>query len=364
MRAPRVLVVVTVLGVLAAACDGGGNGTSDASDDGGSVQTACSPARDATSGSETRTVDHDGLDRTYVLSVPESYDGDVATPVIVNMHGLSSTAEQQNLLSNMPGAGGERGYIVVAPQGEPATIPFPSGAFTTNFWNVADVVDSSGVDAQLEGAVDDIGFLGSVMDDLEQELCIDTDREYATGLSNGAAMAVALACVDSERWAAIAPVAGANFVTECDPSTPVSMVNIHGTADMLAPYEGGGTLGFDLGLPGVVDETAGFAERGGCAAEPTVEQIGEDVEFRQWPDCRSGIGVDLYTVLEGGHTWPGADVLDDVSAGDDGSVSDTVDQDVPAEFDLPLDEIIGHTTDTIAATDVILDFFDAHTRTT
>lgn len=364
MRVPRVLLVLTVLGVLTAACNSGDGTTSDAVDGAEAAPPSCSPAREAAPGTETASVDHDGVERTYVLSVPESYDGEAAVPVIVNLHGLSSTAEQQNMLSDMPETAGDRGYVVVAPQGEPATIPFPSGAFTTNFWNVTDVVDSSGVDAQLEGAVDDVGFLSSLMDDLEEELCIDADREYATGLSNGAAMAAALACVDSERWAAVAPVAGANFVTECDPSTPVSMVDIHGTADVLAPYDGGGTLGFDLGFPAVVDQATQFAERGGCAEEPTVEQIGDDVEFRQWPDCPRGIDVELYTILDGGHTWPGAELLDDVSTGDGGSVSDTVDQDVPAEFDRPLDEIIGHTTDTIVATDVILDFFDTHTRTT
>jgi polyhydroxybutyrate depolymerase len=49
--------------------------------------------------------------------------------------------------------------------------------------------------------------------------------------------------------------------------------------------------------------------------------------------CRSGTGVELYTVTGGGHTWPGTGI------------------------DVPMN---GHTTQDINAADLILDFFAHH----
>lgn len=351
------------LTVVAAACGSDGDDTSSNTTGGAAeepvVEADCSPTRDAAVGTETVVYDHDGVERTYELSIPESYDGETAAPVIVNLHGLTSSSEQQNAFTDMPAAAGERGYVVVAPQGEPATIPFPSGDFTATFWNINDLVDTEGVDVEMTDASDDIGFIQAAMDDLENELCLDTDREYVTGMSNGASMAVALACVDGERWSAIAPVGGSNFVTECEPASGTPVVNIHGSADVLAPYEGGGTLGFELGFPSVVDQTTRFAALGGCNEEPALELIGDDVELRTWSGCDEGIDVQLYTVIDGGHTWPGAAAFADIA---ETELDPDEEAEADAFFGVPLGDILGTPTETIVATDIVLDFFDAHTN--
>lgn len=352
MRRPVALLVAVLL--LAAACADDADSAADASgsgDDSPAEIAACSPARPAAPGSEERTVTHDGEEREYLLHVPEGYDGAGAAPVILNFHGLTSTSEQQDSLSNLPGAGGERGYVVVSPQGLETTLPIGAGLEAT-YWNVAPAVDTSEIESPTLEAADDLGFVDALLDQIEAELCVDTERVYAAGMSNGAAMAMALACT-SDRFAAVAPVAGANFVSDCTTDDPPAVIGFHGTDDVLAPYDGGDTFGFPLGLPAAVDQMAEVAGTAGCGGEAEIESLGDDVEVRRWPGCPDGEDVHHYTVLTGGHTWPGVTTYLDLEAPAGGG-------DTTALGAFSLREILGYQTETIVATDLMLDFFDAH----
>lgn len=82
------------------------------------------------------------------------------------------------------------------------------------------------------------------------------------------------------------------------------------------------------------DTVKAFAERDGCRAHPAKKTIGAEVERSTYPACRAGSAVVLYSVADGGHTWPGS-------------------------IDVPR---LGHVTQDINAADLILDFFDAHRR--
>ena len=46
--------------------------------------------------------------------------------------------------------------------------------------------------------VDDLGFVDAMLDELEQRFCIDADRVYSTGYSNGAFFSYRLACERSD----------------------------------------------------------------------------------------------------------------------------------------------------------------------
>lgn len=331
---------------------GGGDAVAEAA---GEAGAECTPARDAEAGTERRTIEVDGAEREADVSVPEGYDGTTAAPLIVDLHGFTSTIEDQTLLSNLPDAGGERGYVVVTPQALETDLPVgDGGAFT--FWNVTVVTDGGA--AEVEGgldAADDLGFIDALLAELEDELCIDADRVYATGMSNGAGMAMALACTDPARWAAVAPVAAVNMTTSCPADGPVSTVAFHGDADPLVDYDGGTVAGFELGNPSVLDRMAELAALGGCAAEPTSEVI-EDVARDEWEGCDEGVDVVLFTVLGGGHTWPGVTTYrsEEELAPDPDAASPLGEVDPAA--------VAGEQTTNIVATEIILDFFDAHRR--
>src|SRR5262249_33405984 len=130
--------------------------------------------------------------------------------------------------------------------------------------------------------------------------CLDVDRIYATGMSNGGFMSHRLGCELANRIAAIAPVAGVLGVA-CSPSRPMPVMDFHGTADTLVPYNGGSQYGF----ASVPDTIAGWAQRNGCTDTPAVTFSKGDSSCQTYQKCQAGVTVTLCTVQDGGHTWPG-----------------------------------------------------------
>ena len=122
----------------------------------------------------------------------------------------------------------------------------------------------------------------------------------------------------------------------CD---PIPVLAFDGTKDANVHYEAGpGIIGHGTGvrvadLPGTIDNMADWAELDQCDTDPTVEKIGVDVLQRTYPGCVSDTDVELYTIVGGGHTWPGTNL------------------------NLPQ---LGVSTDTIDANDIIVRFFLDH----
>ncbi len=346
---------IAALALIVSACSSGdADDTSGTADDGNQEATAveCAPERPADSGPQRATLEYDGVEREYQLAVPDSYDGATPAPMILNLHGFSSNIDQQILLSDLVEPAGDQGYLVVTPQALEVEVPLAQGALTTTFWNQ----DPAAVQPGFEPP-DDIGFLNALLDDLESELCLDPDREYVTGMSNGAGMTLALICGSDTRFAAAAPVAGPNLLVDCDATEPIPVLGFHGDADPLVPYDGGAVVGQDYEVTSVLDRMTELATLAGCNAEPTVDEPFEDVIVHTWDGCQNGVDVQLFTVREGGHTWPGT-VLDlsglDLS---DAEVSDGQ-QEFLEGFDF--EAVAGHQTESIAASELMLDFFDSH----
>ncbi|RMH38227.1 MAG: polyhydroxybutyrate depolymerase, partial [Deltaproteobacteria bacterium] len=161
---------------------------------------------------------------------------------------------------------------------------------------------------------DDIGYFDDLHAELARIVPIDPSRVYATGISNGAAMVYRLACERPERFAAIAPVGGANQFAAAGGSCAagVAVLHIHGTADPCWAY-GGGTAACaqkdGKRKVGVDDTLAGARVRNGCSdtcSEELLPDTADDgmtsVRVR-WDGCTAA--VELVRVDGGGHTWPG-----------------------------------------------------------
>jgi len=111
---------------LAAGCRGGGDAPADdAATLGGTgaAATECEPARAADPGPEPRTIAAGGLRREYVVHVPPDYDGSKPAPLVFNLHGFGGDIASQDTSTDLPALAGERGYIVVTPQGAPLDVP-------------------------------------------------------------------------------------------------------------------------------------------------------------------------------------------------------------------------------------------------
>ena len=173
--------------------------------------------------------------------------------------------------------------------------------------------------------------------DIESSYKVDRKRIYATGLSNGGIFSYRLACDASDIFAAIAPVSGTLNVSPCEPKEPVSVIHFHGTADEHVPYNGGvGDKSLaDVPFTSVKDSIDFWVKFDQCAAAPQTEKF-SDIQHDVYSKCANGTAVELYTILDGKHAWPGA-------SGPAGPGGD-------------------QPTQSISATQLMWDFFTAHPK--
>ena len=240
------------------------------------------------------TISHDGILRSYILYVPEVYTPGESVPLIINLHGYTSTAFEQMNYGDFRKISDTAGFLVVHPQG---TID----AFGSTHWNVNWIGT---------GTVDDVSFLEALIDSLSSEYSINNERVFCTGMSNGGFMSYKLACELSNHIAAIASVTGSmnvNQTSNCAPQHPLPVMEIHGTADAVVPYNG--NFLFET-TENTIDYWVNFNE---CNPTPVVTPLpntvlsdSTTVEHYLYANGNNGVEVEHYKVLNGGHTWPGS----------------------------------------------------------
>jgi polyhydroxybutyrate depolymerase len=273
-----------------------------------------------TKGTVTLSLQSGGRTRTSLLHVPQKYDPGTGVMLVLNFHGFTSAGWQQALLTRMSQHSDQRGFIVAYPEGVAAS------------WNAGACCGTAWTDS-----VDDVQFVRALLDEIAAKYCIDPNRIYATGMSNGGFLSHRLGCELSDRIAAIAPVAGVLGVPRqsCNPARPVPVLHFHGTADPMVPY-GGGTplvpqLGVGIVFLSVAETMDHWRSRNGCSVfEQTFYEKG-DAHCVEWPSCAKSAQTALCTIDGGGHTWPGG---------------------------IPIPA--GKTSADIDATASMLDFFEAH----
>lgn len=249
---------------------------------------ACDPAREAIVGDPPGTLEHGGLERTYTAHIPPTYDGVARLPLVLNFHGFGSNARDQALYSGLPAKGDDEGFIVVS----------PNGTGERQAWNLAFAIT---------GGVDDISFVGALLDKLEAELCIDTTHVYAVGMSNGAAFAQRVACAMPERIAGVAAVTALAYPLNCGTDQPIPVIAFHGTDDACVPFEGGTSqCGAMFPVRSIEESARLWGEHNRCNEQPALASVSEHVRTIAYSECDGEVAVVLYVVEGGGHTWPGA----------------------------------------------------------
>ena len=278
-----------------------------------------------------------GETRWYLVTTPPVHDGNTPLPVVLDFHGFTEGAIVHAAHSALSPFAAEEGFVAV----------FPQGTGNPVRWNALPIDGPATF-----GGADDLTYVDAVLDAIDADLCVDTARIYATGLSNGAGMASLLGCERTGRFAAVAPVAGVRPPNECAEGAATPILAFHGTADPILIYNGGtgdlaGLLGGsgDTAAPEAVIDGEGYpksirawAAHNGCTPDPTKTPIGDDVEHWVF-DCPTGAEVEFYAIIGGGHTWPGS------------------------EFSRSIAAIAGPTSFTISANEVMWNFFGRHART-
>ncbi len=242
-----------------------------------------------------------GEKREYLLYVPKSYDRARKTPLVISMHGGGMWGAAQEVISRWNRLADERGFIVVYPSG--------IGPLSRHrAWRAAGG----------EGSAKDVRFISELIDTLGAAYNIDSTRVYADGVSNGGGMAFVLSCMLSARIAAVGLVASAQFLpwAECPDHRPVPVIAFHGTADRQAWYKGGTSwVARKMVFPSIEAWMATVAQRNRCGPNPIERMVAKDVRRREYTECADEAPVVLYTILGGGHTWPGGGPLPEWFAG-------------------------------------------------
>jgi len=240
------------------------------------------------------SISHDGIQRDYILYIPELYDGSTAVPLVFNFHGYGSNAAQQMFYGDFRDIADTEGFLLVHPEG--------TTFIGDQFWNVGF--------PGLSSNIDDVGFTEALIDELATLYAIDLDRVYATGMSNGGFMSFLLACQLSEKIAAVASVTGSmtqDTFDDCNAQHPTPVLQIHGTDDGVVLYNGN-----NLSIP-IADVISYWVDFNNCETTPTTTTLpdvdvsdGSTIEHSVYEDGDNGITTEHMKVIGGGHTWPGS----------------------------------------------------------
>ena len=286
-----------------------------------------------------RTIEHEGVERSYLVYLPMSFEIDKEMPMVLAFHGGGGTPSNlANVVTNktLINEAEVKGVVLIFPEG------------IDKRWNSGRPEIFNG-----ERSYDDVGFISKLIDELIDDYNVDQDRVYATGISNGGFLSIRLGLDLSNQIAAIAPVTAQIEEVNANksPELPISIMIINGTDDPLVPYNGGcvvlATLNSDVCRGEILstDETIDkFLDFNNCP-DPTKTQTfintirsdNTSVEITRYENCPQGTETVLVKVIDGGHTWPGG-----------------------AQF-LP-QVLVGRMSREINASEMIFDFFLRHSR--
>ncbi len=237
-------------------------------------------------------------DRPYDVFVPSSYNAATAAPLVILLHGYTATGALQEGYFQLQPSAEQRGFLYVHPDGT-------KDAIGNGFWNATNACCNLG-----GAAVDDVAYISAIIDQVQTKYNVDPKRIYLVGHSNGGFMSYRMACDRSDKIAAIVSVAGATFAdaSACKPSQPVSVLQIHGTADGTINYDGGAIQG--VAYPSAQGSVATWATYDGCSSTPTASATTLDLErnldaaetsVSAYSGCPSSVAVELWTVNGGAH---------------------------------------------------------------
>jgi polyhydroxybutyrate depolymerase len=217
--------------------------------------------------------------RRFLIYSPPMRQADRLLPVVLDLHGSTSNPAEEMLLTGFDALADSEQLIVVAPEalGGAWNVPFdPAGA-------------------------DDVAFIEHLLDHVMATLPVDPRRVYATGFSGGARLACLLACVLSDRLAAVAAVGGLRDPSARQARRAVPLIAFHGTADPINPYAGGGEAYWQTGVESALE---GWRRRHGCDAFRR-RQVSGTVE--RWSCAYESEERVVFFQMDGlGHQWPGS----------------------------------------------------------
>ncbi|UOG92313.1 MAG: prolyl oligopeptidase family serine peptidase [Candidatus Thiothrix sulfatifontis] len=247
----------------------------------------------------TRTLDDQ---RQYLLYIPSSYQATKPTPLVLFFHGGGGHMQQAANAYGWREKAEQEGFIVAFPNGT-------SGLRKQHLlatWNAGNCCGFA-----RDEQVDDVGFVKQVLADIKRQVTIDSQRIFATGMSNGGMMSHRLACEMADTFRAIAAVAGTDNTQTCQPSRPIAVLHIHAKDDTHVLFDGGAGEDAFRDVSKVTDFTSvnetisRWVKRNGLNPAPQQERSIPGADLERYAANNHPAQVWLVATETGGHSWPG-----------------------------------------------------------
>ena len=238
------------------------------------------------SNSNAQSIVHDGVNREYVLYIPNSYDGTSSVPLMLNFHGFGGSASDYMQEADMRSLAEADTFILIYPQG--------SCLDGSSHWNPCPTGGDN------KSTADDLGFVESMISEISSQYNLDMERIYAAGYSNGGMMAYGLAHYKSDLIAAVASVSGVMLDCTGPTSHPMPVVHLHGTSDGVLPYNGNS---YYSSAQNTLDHWINFNN---TTTTPTVSSDnsgGMTIEHYVYDQGDRLVSVEHYKYIGGDHVW-------------------------------------------------------------
>jgi polyhydroxybutyrate depolymerase len=230
-----------------------------------------------------------GRNREVLIHVPSSLGHAGPVPLLIAVHGWASGAAEFAMVTGFSAGADERGVVVAYPQG----LGHPAG------WHFSGLPTT---DRGIRQA--DLALFDAIIGRLQAAGCIDPQRVFVAGHSQGGGMAAETACQRADL-AGVAMISGEHFRLACRSSRAIAILTLHAADDEVLPYGGGRVTTMPRDFPRVVaaeDVAAAWAAIDRCEPAPAIEEVGPGIRRVRWAGCAAP--VEFYRLAAGGHAWP------------------------------------------------------------
>jgi len=248
---------------------------------------------------------HNNSKRYYKMHIPASYNKDSKMPVVIYVHGGGGDMRAA-YMDGLDKMSEKHNFILVVPEGTgEVKLGHMRASWNGGQWETGECCGDS----------DDVGFISKMIDEIKNNFSVDEKRIYATGISNGGLMTNRLGCELADKIAAIATVAPAGLISNCAPSRPISIMNIHGTADPANPIDGsepksifseesGTSFAKSYKRMTPYQTVDAWKKINKCSDEQSVGYQKENANCVTYNECSSNSEVELCVIEGMGHTYP------------------------------------------------------------
>jgi polyhydroxybutyrate depolymerase len=290
------------------------------------------------------TLIHQNRERSYYIFVPDNYQPERSTPLLLVFHGGVGQGNIMAIKTGFNEIAEQDNFIVVYPNG----IKRDSGEQWNDGRNLPD-----------EDNIDDISFVTTLIEQIQQSWNINQKKIYAVGGSNGGFFTQRLACEIPDIFAAAASVSATlakALQSRCQtPIKAIPLLMINGTHDKLVPWRGGSiTIRENAEILSVPETIEFWRIYNNCFDDLTREIIGQGKVVKTEYFSSNGdrnLSILHYAIRGAGHGWPGSNmepILDNVTTKE------------ARQFTRLRQRLVGSINQDINASQIIWEFFQNH----